>query len=103
MARMREAAGLTQAALAGIVGVHPNTVSKWESDSQGLHGENLTAVAGALGVTVEELSGAQSESGVSRATPDDWTLMRDLAVATPEERRQLAFLWEALKVALRKK
>jgi DNA-binding transcriptional regulator YiaG len=30
--RLREAAGLTQSALAGMIGVHPVTVARWETE-----------------------------------------------------------------------
>jgi len=30
--RQREAAGLTQAALAGMIGVHPVTIARWETE-----------------------------------------------------------------------
>ena len=30
--RLREAAGLTQATLAGMIGVHPVTVARWETE-----------------------------------------------------------------------
>jgi len=51
----REAAGLGQAELAKIAGVHVKTVSKWENDKQPPHANQLGKIAPTLGVSVAYL------------------------------------------------
>jgi transcriptional regulator with XRE-family HTH domain len=93
----RGLAGLSQDALAAAVGVHPQTISKWERDQTTLRAGNLRAVASALGLSVEELTGA---AGAPSAAPgvDDLTaviMARDL----DEDRRERQI--EALGAAMR--
>lgn len=99
--RLRKAAGLTQLELATAVGVAVGTVNKWEQGKQGLRGDNLTAVAKALRVRVEDLS--EPTENVSRGTvgheSDLEALFRELANASPAERRRFLLLLRALREA----
>lgn len=51
----REALGFTQTALAELIGVHQPAVSAWEHGSTPPKDETKFKIAGALGLTVEEL------------------------------------------------
>lgn len=55
--RMREAAGLSVRELARQIGESHTNVSYWERSGQLPRSDKLTAIAKALGVTVEELLG----------------------------------------------
>ena len=67
----RQAAGLTQAGLAALVGVTRSAVAQWETDRAGQVGGNLTRIAAALGVSAQHLltgdegpqGGRSAESG----------------------------------------
>lgn len=98
LARFRDLAGLSQKALADKVGVSVGAISKWERDEQGIRGANLLKLAKALQVTVEQLTGVV-EKDVSRETLGDdlETLIRELANASPAERRRLLYLLRALR------
>lgn len=53
----REAAGLTQAEVAGQLGISQRAYSAWERDPVAILPERISAVAGILGTTVAELLG----------------------------------------------
>lgn len=64
---LRKRKGLTQTQLADALGVHLQTVSKWE---RGVTEPDISLIgetAAALGATVEELAGAPSRMRPSRA------------------------------------
>lgn len=65
----RQAAGLTQEALATAVGVSRSAVAQWETDRAGQVGANLARVAAALGVSVAHLLTGDAESESTRG-PD---------------------------------
>jgi len=48
--RVRRAAGLTQAALAGRLGIHPNSVTTWEHDAAMPSDEALRGIQKVTGV-----------------------------------------------------
>lgn len=51
----RQAAGMTQAALAVTIGVSRSAVAQWETDRSGQVGANLARVAATLGVSAQHL------------------------------------------------
>ncbi len=75
---VREGRGLSQKDLAASSGVHFNTVSGVEGKRQKPHPSTLRKLAAALGVEVEDLTGAPKEGAL-------------LSARTPEERR-IAYL-----------
>jgi transcriptional regulator with XRE-family HTH domain len=52
IARARALAGLSQAALAGRLGVHRVTVNRWERGLQSIEGHHVAALASELGAIV---------------------------------------------------
>lgn len=57
LATLRKDAGLSQARLAAKTGVHASNIAFWELTGTPPRGEVLPALAGALGVSVDELLG----------------------------------------------
>ena len=57
LARLREAAGLTQAQLAQRLGIHQSNIAFWERCDKPPRGEVLPQMAAALGVSIDELLG----------------------------------------------
>ena len=57
--KLRKSAGLTQTELADRMGVHPQTISKWERGISQPDISQLAALASALGVSIEELFGGE--------------------------------------------
>ena len=55
LAELRDRRGLSQKALAELIGVDPVTESRWERGEQGIRAGNQVALAGALGVTLNQL------------------------------------------------
>lgn len=53
----RRDAGLTQQQLADKLGTTQRVVTYWEREAVGLKAEQLTALAGALGITLDQLMG----------------------------------------------
>lgn len=51
----REKKGMTQVKMAQAMGIHPNTISNWETEKTPLRGANRLAVANLLEVSVEYL------------------------------------------------
>ena len=61
--RLREKAGVTQAALAGTLGVKPQSVGKWERGDGYPRAELLPKLAAALGCEIGELyAGKEKEA-----------------------------------------
>jgi DNA-binding transcriptional regulator YiaG len=60
--RLREAAGLTQAALAGMIGVHPVTVARWETEMR-----RIPKMAARLLTLIVEQKHAREQSRPQRA------------------------------------
>lgn len=54
--RARLLAGLTQSALAARVGVHPITVTRWESGAIRPRPDMIRRLAAALGLTVADIA-----------------------------------------------
>lgn len=59
---LREAAGMTQSALADRLGVRPPSVFKWENGMANPSLANLVAMADILGCTTDELLGRKSQN-----------------------------------------
>lgn len=76
--KVREGRGLTQKNLSASSGVHFNTVSGIEAKRQKPHPSTLRKLAAALGVEVEDLTGAPKEEALPSA---------ERPSRTPEERR----------------
>ena len=57
LATLRKDAGLSQAQLAAKIGVHSSNIAFWELSGTPPRGEVLPALAGELGVSVDELLG----------------------------------------------
>ena len=53
--KMRERKGLTQVALAEIIGVPQSTIASWETDRALPRADKLPIIAKALGCTIDEL------------------------------------------------
>lgn len=61
LAGAREAAGLSQAAFAGKLGVKPAVIAGWEDDLKEPRANRLSMVAGILGVSITWLLTGQGE------------------------------------------
>ncbi|MDX2227286.1 MAG: helix-turn-helix transcriptional regulator [Verrucomicrobiae bacterium] len=61
IASLREAAGLSQAQLAHLVGVHHSNIGFWEVSGTAPRGEVLPKLAKALGVSVDEFLKVESK------------------------------------------
>ena len=86
----RQAAGLTQAGLAALVGVTRSAVAQWETDRAGQIRGNLTRIAETLGVSLETLlHGAPEQAGAAPQTGDELALLRLYRECGPEDRALL--------------
>ena len=81
LVRYRKRRGLTQEALAGMLNVTPQAVSKWEKGSYP-DGELLPLIAQALDVSLDVLFGIQSEEPVNPTT----LVTEAIQTLPPEER-----------------
>jgi transcriptional regulator with XRE-family HTH domain len=61
LAGAREAAGLTQQALAEKLGVKPNTIAAWENDTKEPRANRLQMVSGVIGVSMSWLLTGEGE------------------------------------------
>lgn len=59
--RERLKLGMTQADLAGALGVDPSTVAKWESEKAYPRADLLPKIANLLGCTIDELYADEPE------------------------------------------
>lgn len=59
--RKRLKLGMTQADLAGALGVDPSTVAKWESEKAYPRADLLPKIASLLGCTIDELYADEPE------------------------------------------
>jgi transcriptional regulator with XRE-family HTH domain len=97
LARLRKAAGVSQATLAEAVGVSEGTVSKWERDEMTPRFDKIAAAARKIGVSVDQLL-PPDENDVSRETgSSDLEFIQEVVAASPEDRRRLRLLWDVLK------
>ena len=55
IAELRESAGMTQKALAEILGIKNNRLSQYETGARAVPAALLPAIAAALGCTIEDL------------------------------------------------
>lgn len=62
--RKRLKLGMTQADLAGALGVDPSTVAKWESEKAYPRADLLPKIARLLGCTIDELYADEPEKEV---------------------------------------
>jgi len=92
----RERRGLTQAALAELVGVTRSAVAQWETGRSGQVGGNLAQIAAVLEVGVEHLllgSGAaavfEELGGAEGLSGDELALLRLYRSCQPEDRQIL--------------
>lgn len=65
MARLRKARGMTQEALSEVLGVSPQTVSKWENSTTCPDVMLLPAIADVFGVSIDALFGRAQEQRVT--------------------------------------
>ena len=66
IADLREQRGMTQQELADILGLSNKTISKWESGMGSPDISNLSPLADALGITVDELLKAEKRKEASK-------------------------------------
>lgn len=57
---LRKARGWSQQALANLVGVAQNQISRWEGGTEAPRKKSLEALAAAFGITVTELIGDEA-------------------------------------------
>lgn len=92
--KLRKSAGLTQTELADRMGVHPQTISKWERGISQPDISQLAALASALGVSIEELFGGEkpAEEAFEGAFDAEKTgrVISGLRIARGESQEQLA-------------
>ncbi len=92
----RLARGMTQADLAGAVGVSRSAVAQWETERSGQVRGNLTRIASVLGVSVEHLvRGVEAIGAVGPENATEQALLRLYRACTEDDR---AFL---LRTAVR--
>lgn len=80
LAAARERAGLSQEALAEMVGVSRDTIARWERGDAGIYPHNRLKWVKALGVSVEELEGMRRQI----AAADDVTTASQRTVSAPQ-------------------
>jgi|SRR6476646_1081386 len=86
----REEQGWTQDQLASAVGVSRSAVAQWETGRAGQVTTNLTRVASALGVGVEQLMyGRDSRVPGQAYTGDELAMLRLYRECLPEDRQLL--------------
>lgn len=78
---LRKSRGISQAALAKVIGVAQNTLSYWENGKYDADNKSLTAIADYFGVTVDYLLGRDIEFAMygGENIPIDDELMQDVA------------------------
>lgn len=69
LARLRQAAGLTQQQLADAVGVKQSNIAFWERAPKPPRGEVLPGLASALGVSIDQLLAVTPEAPSGRRGP----------------------------------
>lgn len=90
LAALRHAAGLSQAELARVLGVHQSTVAYWETSSKPPRSDVLPAMAKALGVKLEDLIGSPGLTRPARPGPvGKLQLALEQAAALPRRQQQL--------------
>jgi transcriptional regulator with XRE-family HTH domain len=88
--KAREDQGMTQDQLAAAVGVSRSAVAQWETGRAGQVTTNLTRVASALGLGVEQLMYGRSKTVPGQTqTGDELALLRLYRECTPEDRQLL--------------
>ena len=95
---LREAAGLTQQALAGKLGVHPSNIGFWERWNKPPRGDIIPRLADALGVSVDELLGTTPPK--SRPAPKG-RLHEAFEAAAKLPRRQQARIVQVVEALLK--
>jgi transcriptional regulator with XRE-family HTH domain len=96
LAALRKAAGFTQTAFAGEIGVSQRMMAYYESPAAHPPANLLATMARTLGVSVEALLG--TETAKRRAKPADTRLQRrlqQLEKLPPDERRQILQVLDA--------
>ena len=68
IARLRKERGMTQEALAEVIGVSPQTISKWENSTTYPDVSLLPVIADVFGLTIDALYGR--ETTIPQATPE---------------------------------
>ena len=86
LAGAREAAGMTQAALARRLGVKATTLRAWEEDRSEPRANRVNMLAGLLGVPMVWLMTGEGE-GAQLAATDDGALLAELGRARVEVAR----------------
>lgn len=84
---LRKKAGLSQEEVAGRLFVSRQSVSKWENDQAEPGVENLKALAGVYGVTMDELTGVTPFLGVAGTGP----AAPEAVSADSQEREEVSF------------
>ena len=83
---LREAAGLTQAQVADKLDISPRAYAFWERESVALRADQLTTLAGVLGVSPDELLG--HTTGKKRGTGPAGKMRRVFEAASKLPRSQ---------------
>jgi transcriptional regulator with XRE-family HTH domain len=82
--------GLTQGALAAATGVSRSAVAQWETGRAGQLRDNLSRIAVALDVSVEQLlHGADKYAPATASTGDEMAMLRLYRDCAPEDRQML--------------
>lgn len=97
LATLRKAAGVTQTALAAEIGISQRMMAYYEGPTAQPPANLLSAIASALGVSIETLLGTETSKRRAKAT--DTRLQRRLQQIeklSPQERRQILQMLDAL-------
>lgn len=99
LAGLRKAQGLTQIQLAEQLGVSQQAVTAYESGQRRVPISMLPALAGTLGVTVEELIGTPARRGAGKRGPAP-KLQRQLEQVSALPKAQQRFVMQMLDTVL---
>jgi transcriptional regulator with XRE-family HTH domain len=109
VAAAREAAGMTQAALARRLGVRLVTLRSWENDTAEPRANRLSMLAGLMGVSMmwlingegEGLSGTEGAGVLPEDAAELLSEMRSLRVELTQSAKQVASLEKRLRAMLK--
>lgn len=95
---LRRARGMSQADLAAAVGVSAGTVSRWEAGRMDCRRDHLEALAGALGVGVDELVVDEAVQALMGISAEEQALLAAYRTLSERDRSTVRGLVDLLRV-----
>jgi len=96
LARLRKAAGVTQAELAKAIGTSQRMIAYYERHSLELPARHLPQMAKALGVTVDQLLGVETVKSASPQEGRLWRKLKEVNRLPPKDQKAVIYYIDAL-------